>query len=183
MIYILGGASRSGKTLLSRRAVSEKLIPYFPLDALFNSLANGAPQLGITYNQPFVERAEKMWPVAKPLFKFFSDEEQSFLVEGDSVLPSQVAELIHEGIQVRSCFVGYAGLTKEEKLAHIRKHHQGDRDWTRGISDEKLLVDVEEMIQFSKYLKEECAKFGIEYFDISHDFDGPRESAFSHLFV
>jgi ATP-dependent Zn protease len=39
MLYIIGGASRSGKTLLARRAVVEKKIPYFPMDALFGALA------------------------------------------------------------------------------------------------------------------------------------------------
>jgi hypothetical protein len=134
MIYILGGASRSGKTLLSRRVVSEKGIPYFPLDALFGGLANGAPQLGIKYEQSFIERAEKMWPVAKPLLGFFFHEEKDFLIEGDSILPRQVQELTLEGNQVRSCFLGYADLNKEEKLTLIRTHHQGELDWTKGIS-------------------------------------------------
>jgi hypothetical protein len=183
MIYILGGASRSGKTTLSRRAVSEKEIPYFPLDALFNGLANGAPQLGVAYNQSFIERAEKMWPIVRPLIKCFSDEERDFLVEGDSILPNQVHELMQSGNKIRACFVGYTELSKEEKLALVRKHHQGELDWTKGISNEEMLKLIDEMIQFSKYLKEECARNGIEYFDISHDFEKSREAAFNYLFT
>ncbi len=72
MIYVLGGASRSGKTLLARRAVDEKRIPYFPLDALFGGLAGGAPQLGVTWNQAFIERGEKMWPIVKSTFGFLT---------------------------------------------------------------------------------------------------------------
>ncbi|MEA2701731.1 MAG: hypothetical protein QOE22_440 [Candidatus Parcubacteria bacterium] len=183
MIHILGGASRSGKTLLARRAVSEKGVPYFPLDALFGGLANGTPQLGIAYDQPFIERAERMWPVAKPLLGFFFHEERDFLIEGDSILPSQVSELMLEGHQIRSCFIGYAALNKEEKLALVRVHHQGQVDWTKGHSDEEMLKLIEEMIQFSKYLEAECGKYGIQYFDISHDFEKPREQAFSYLFA
>ncbi|MBX9906530.1 hypothetical protein K2X96_01360 [Patescibacteria group bacterium] len=182
MIYILGGASRSGKTLLSRRAVSEKGIPYFPLDALFGGLANGAPQLGVAYDQSFIVRAEKTWPVAKPLLGFFFHEEHNFLIEGDTILPSQVNELILEGNKVKSCFLGYSELNKEEKLTLVRTYHQGEVDWTKNISDDEMLKLIDEMIQFSKYLKEECANFGIQYFDISHDFEKPREQAFSYLF-
>ena len=182
MIYILGGASRSGKTLLSRRAVSEKGIPYFPLDALFGGLANGVPQLDIMYDQSFTERAEKIWPVAKPLLGFFFHEERDFLIEGDSILPVQVQELASEGNKVRACFLGYSEVSKEEKIALVRMYHQGTIDWTKDISDEEMLDLVDQMIEFSKYLKEECAKYDIEYFDISHNFEEPRKEAFNYLF-
>lgn len=182
MIYILGGASRSGKTLLARRAVTERGIPYFPLDALFGGLANGAPQLGVAYDSSFIERAEKMWPVVKPAFGFFFHEEEDFLIEGDTILPSQVHELISEGEDMACCFLGYTELTKEEKLELVRAHHQGSSDWTKGISDEEMLKHIDDMIVFSKYLRDECAKYDIKYFDISHDFEAPREQAFSYLF-
>ena len=182
MIYVLGGASRSGKTLLARRAVSEKGVPYFPLDALFGGLANGAPQFGVSYEQSFIDRAEKIWPVAKHVLGFFFREEKDFLIEGDSILPKQVHELIIEGNSVKSCFLGYTALSKEEKLALVRSYHQGALDWTKDISDEEMYRYIDEMIQFSIYLKEECAKYEIRYFDISHDFDRPRQDAFDHLF-
>jgi hypothetical protein len=181
MIYILGGTSRAGKTLLSRRAVSEKGIPYFPLDALFGGLANGAPQLGVAYKQPFIERAERMWPVTKALLGFFFHQERDFLIEGDTLLPSQVNELVLEGRNLKSCFIGYTELDKEQKLALVRTY-QGEADWTKGLPDAEMLDLIDQMIQFSKYLKVECEKYGIQYFDISHDFIGPREEAFRHLF-
>jgi hypothetical protein len=182
MLYIIGGASRSGKTLLSRRAVVERQIPYFPLDALFGALARGVPQLGVAYENTLMERPHKMWPVAQHMFSFFLEEEKNFLIEGDSILPSQIDELLKQGKQIRCCFLGYTALTKDEKLALVRKHNQGETDWTRGISDEEMLKMVDEMIQFSKYLKDECAKYGLAYFDVSHDFEGVRAKAFEYLF-
>lgn len=182
MLYVLGGASRSGKTLLSRRAVVEKQIPYFPLDALLGSLVHGAPEMGMRYEDSFTDRSNKLWPITKNMVKMFLDEENNYLIEGDSILPAQINELIVEGKSVRCCFLGFAELTKDEKLALVRKYHQGGVDWTKSISDEEMLPMIDEMIQFSKYLKEECAKYGIEYFDISHDFEGVRDEAFQYLF-
>ncbi len=182
MLYILGGASRSGKTTLSRRAVAEHQIPYFPLDALFGALARGIPELGVAYENTLMERPHKMWPVAKHMFAVFAEEEKDFLIEGDSILPSQVHELREQGKEVRACFLGYTELTKDEKLGLIRTHHQGEIDWTRDIKDEEMLRMVEEMIQFSSYLKEECFKYDIQYFDVSHDFEGMRDAAFTYLF-
>ncbi len=183
MLYVLAGASRSGKTLLSRRAVSEKKIPYFPLDALFNMMVHGAPQFGVRYENTLMERPQLMWPLTKHLFNSFFREERAYLIEGDSILPSQIHELVEEGKPIRSCFLGYTELNKDEKLQLIRKHHQGDIDWTKDISDEEMLKMVEEMIDFSKHLKEECAKYGIKYFDVSHDFEGVRNEAFEYLFA
>jgi 2-phosphoglycerate kinase len=182
MIYILGGASRSGKTLLARQAVAEKQIPYFPLDALFGGLASGAPQFGVTWNQAFIERAEKMWPILKPTLGFFFNEERDFLIEGDAILPKQVRELMDEGNEVRSCFLGYAELTREEKFTHIRTHHQNNRDWTKDIADNELYGYIDEMLEFSNYLKSECTTHNIPYFDISKDFANPRNQAFNYLF-
>lgn len=183
MLYILGGASRSGKTLLARRAVVEKQIPYFPLDALFGSLAYGAPEVGVRYEDSFVNRSNKLWPVAKHMLNMLVDEETNYLIEGDSILPSQANELMDQKKSVRCCFIGYAELSKEEKFSLVRQYHQGEVDWTNEISDKDLLPMIESMIEFSKYLKEECGKYGIQYFDVSHDFQGVRNAAFEYLFA
>lgn len=182
MLYILGGASRSGKTLLARRAVAEKQIPYFPLDALFGAMVHGAPTFKMRYEDSLLERPVKMWPLAKHLMNFFLQEEKGYLIEGDTILPSHVNELLAEHKPVKACFLGYTELTKEGKLALVRQHHQGEIDWTKDISDEEMLTLIEEMIQFSRYLKEECEKYHIRYFDVSHDFAGVRDEAFEHLF-
>lgn len=182
MLYVLGGAPRSGKTLLARRIVSEKGIPYFPLDALFGALANGAPELGVSYENSLVERPSKMWPISKHLFKFFFQEEKDYLLEGDSILPAQMDELVRAGKPIKCCFLGYADVSADDKLSLIRKHHQGEIDWTKDMSDEDMLGMVNEMIRFSIYLKEECVKYGIKYFDVSHDFEDVRKTAFEYLF-
>ena len=182
MIYMLGGASRSGKTLLARKAVSEKKIPYFPLDAMFSGLVDGAPQLDIRYEQSFIDRAERIWPITKPTLNFFLKEEDDFLIEGDCILPKQVDEIRKQHTDIKSCFVGYAELQNEEKLSLIRKYHQGNTDWTKDILDDELILLIDQMIEFSIYLKEECLKYHIPYFDISHDFEKPRLEAFEYLF-
>jgi hypothetical protein len=182
MLYVLGGASRSGKTLLARRAVAEKQIPYFPLDALFYSLVHGVPELGVRHDNTLMERPHKMWPLTKPCLDYFLKEERDYLVEGDSILPSQISDLVAEGKPIKCCFVGYTELTKDEKLTLVRQHCQGNADWTKDIPNEEMFPMIDEMIEFSKYLKEECAKYNIPYFDISHSFEEPREQAFEYLF-
>lgn len=183
MLYVIGGASRSGKTLLSRRVVAEKQIPYFPLDSLFGALARGAPEFGVLYEDSFTDRPVKMWRLVKPLFNAVFNEEKHYLFEGDSLLPSQINELMVEGEPIRCCFFGYTKLTKDEKLALIRQYHQGETDWTKDISNEEMLPMVNDMIEFSKYLQQECNKYGIKYFDVSHNFEDVQNEAFEYLFT
>lgn len=38
MLYLLGGAPRTGKSIIARRFVAEKQIPYFCTDALITVL-------------------------------------------------------------------------------------------------------------------------------------------------
>ena len=182
MLYVIGGVSRSGKTLLARRAVVEKQIPYFPIDGLFSIFAECIPNLGITYEQSLSERPLKMWPMTKQLLEYLIKEERDYIVEGDSFLPGQIQELIAERKPVKCCFLGYTELTEDEKLAIVRQHHQGDIDWTKGISDADMRSMIGEMIEFSKKLKEDSARCGIKYFDVSHDFEGIRDVAFNYLF-
>lgn len=181
MLYIIGGTSRSGKTLLSKKILAEKKIPYFPLDALFCTLAEATPELGITHANSLKDRPLKMWKLAKPLTYFFEDQEREYVLEGDSILPSQIKELIDEGRKVKCCFLGYPNLNSDEKLELIRKFHQGEKDWTAKQTDEQMLVMVEEMIEFSKYLEEECKKCDIKFIDVSHNFETANIEAFEYL--
>ena len=182
MLYLIGGASRSGKTLLARRAVAERQIPYFPIDGLLSVFAERIPILGVTYEQSLVERPVKMWPMTKQLLTYLIQEEQDYVVEGDSFLPSQIHEFMHEQQSVRCCFLGYTELTEDEKLIMVRQYHQGNRDWTKEIPDTDMLKMINEMIQFSEYLKNNCAAQGIEYFDVSRDFQEARDAAYNYLF-
>ncbi|MEK7659734.1 MAG: hypothetical protein AAB343_00865 [Patescibacteria group bacterium] len=181
MLYIIGGTSRSGKTLLARLLLKEKHIPYFPLDAMIG-VFNALPEVDIDYDQPFIKRGEKSWRYIKPLFNYFHAEEENFLIEGDSLLPKYIAKFRDQHKNhVRTCFLGYTSLSSGDKLQLIRTFHRGNIDWTRHHSDESLISMIEHMITFSHYLQRECAKRKIPFFDISHDFKKVQKQIVTYL--
>ena len=181
MLYILGGAPRSGKTLLSKRMLVEKHIPYFPIDALIGTLTEGLPELEITHKQPFITKSERLWKLTKHLFDFFLINEEEYLIEGDAILPSQVKKLVDEGKNIRACFVGYTKLNPEEKLKSLRKYGDGKKDWTNNQTDETMLLILERTIDYSKYIKGECEKYGIKFFDVSSDFEKVCDQVFDYM--
>ena len=181
MLYILGGAPRSGKTTLSRRILREKLIPYFPIDSLVGALKEGAGSPYVNHEVPFIPKAENLWPLTKHLFAYFIWNEDAYLVEGDPILPKQVKELEDDGKKVRACFLGFTKISPLEKLQMLRKYGKGKKDWTNDIADDPLTYVLGKMIEFSQYLEKECAKFGYKYIDVSDDFLGGHDEAFKYL--
>lgn len=185
MLYIIGGASRSGKSIISRRLLAEKQVPYFPLDVLISSIEGVRNDLGIFHGQDFIQKASQLWKhsITRNLFEHLALYEKNYLVEGDCILPEQIHEIQQKfsDSQLRVCFVGYPELTPTEKLSIIRKYNDNLDDWTVKHDDEKMLGYINEMIEYSKYLKDECEKYGIKFFDVSKDFDKVHEEIYLYL--
>jgi hypothetical protein len=182
MLYLIGGVSRSGKTLLAQKMVRKKRIPYYSLDALISTLTSAVPELGIHYDLPFIGKAEKAWSFTRETLGYFHYEEESYVAEGDCILPHQIAELMKEKSKdIRCCFMGYSLTSPTEKLELVRKHAIRKNDWTYEYDDCELLEKIVNFIEYSSFLKEECAKYNIAYFDVSQDFLKAQKRAYDYL--
>lgn len=178
MLFILGGAARSGKTLISRKLLEEKNIPYFCIDYLVTALER-YPSLDIKHGQPFIAKSEKLWTSVFPLMAHLEESEPNYLVEGDGILPKQISELQTKIDDLKVCFVGYTNIVPTKKLNDIRKSKAVDDDWPSDYKDEDLLPMISDMIEFSKYLKKECEKYNIQYFDCSQNFEECQKQIFN----
>jgi hypothetical protein len=182
MIYLIGGAARSGKTRIARRLLEEGGIPCFCLDYFVSALDQGAPELGIAAESPNNIRARKLWPRLVPMLRNIVEVEPQYTVEGDALWPAGVKTLFQEYPgQVRACFIGYASSTPARKLAEIRGFGGGVNDWLLDHSDEYILDLAREMISYSRLVQEECATLDIPYFDVSEDFPQVLERAYQSL--
>lgn len=182
MLYIVGGAARSGKSTLARKLVTELKIPYFSIDQILIGLEKGLPEFGITHKQTTLERAPKLWPILKPMLINIYNSEPEYCVDGDVLLPEYIEELTKEIEYIKVAYVGYAHIDPQEKLRSI-KGYEGPNNWTVGMSDEQILHQIiHNGISFSEYLEKETAKYGFNYFDTSSgDFEETIQKAFNHL--
>ncbi len=182
MLYLIGGASRSGKSTLARRLLMERQVPYLSTDILMMGIANGLPQLGLDPNDPDVIVGETLGPLLRAMAVNILETGVTYLLEGATLLPAYVAELIQDhGTGVEACFIGYAAPDATRKLRDIRVFGGGPNDWVRGHTDDQVLALIAEMVDFSTYLRDECTRYHLPYFDNSHDFLGTLDSAFQHL--
>jgi|GEM_PF-236754 len=178
-LYLIGGAARAGKTLLTHRLFRAHNIPYFCVDYIVSALDQGAPELGIDAESPNVIRAAKLWPRIVPMLRNIVEVEPAYTVEGDALLPRGVRSLMdpYPG-QVRACFLGFANATPQQKLHDIRAHVGAVNDWIQDYDDDYILTLMAEMIDFSRYVREECQTWGLPYVDVSRDFAAGLERAY-----
>ncbi|MCC6443836.1 MAG: hypothetical protein IT210_10325 [Armatimonadetes bacterium] len=182
MLYLIGGAARAGKTLITQRMFREKRTPYVCIDYLVSGLDQGAPALDIDAESPNLIRGEKVWPVLEPMLRNIVEVEPRYTVDGDILFPKYVRQLSAAyPDKIRAVFLGYANISAPQKLREIRSFGGGVNDWLQDHDDGYILALVEEMIEFSAYLQAECLRCGISYFDTSSDFTEAVDRAYDYL--
>ena len=170
MVIFIGGAARTGKGILSRRILAEMGLPFLSLDVLKMGLTRGVPEYPIDPDAGGVQVAERLWPLVREMSISMLHEGIDYVFEGE-LLPRDVAALQDAyPVQVQVCFLGYSTITPNQKMHEIRTHAGHPNDWPREYSDADLLAIIEREIAFSQYLKAECEKYHIRYFDLSHHF-------------
>ena len=182
LLYLLGGASRSGKSILARRLLDELRVPHLALDLLMMGFARGLPEHGVGPSLPAPEVAERLWPVVRGMAQTAAEDELDYLFEGDALLPGQAAELgrsLGEGVRV--AFLGYVDAPPARKLREVHAFGGNPNDWVANLTDDRIPEITARNAEFSARLRGECAALGLPYFDTSRDFPGALDDAFRHL--
>jgi len=182
MLYVVGGAARTGKSIIARRFLHETEIPYFSLDILMMGLAKGFPERGIDPEDTNYLNPERMWPVVQSMSRNIIEAGLEYLIEGVSILPQHVKELLksHPAC-IKACFIGYTRVSPEDKLRSIREYSNFPNNWSKGYSDNQLLDLINNEIRHSVHLQNECSKYDITYFDQSGDFVKTIDAVVSYL--
>lgn len=181
MLYLIGGTSRSGKTLLAKRILKEKQVPYLSLDWLMMGFNDGIPEYGIHHLLWPNEIAKKMWPFLKGMIDNMLFEGVDYVIEGEAMLPELISELVEKYPgQINAVFVGYTDIEVDHKVSLVKKYG-GENDWLTNESDEYIRDHISNMISYSKRIKEDCEKYGTPYFDTSGDFPQVIDEASEYL--
>jgi 2-phosphoglycerate kinase len=182
MLFLVSGTSRSGKTLIARKILADKQIPYLSLDWLMMGFNDGIPEYGIHHLLWPNEIAEKMAPFLLGMIDSMLVDGMDYVIEGEAMLPGLAADLVEKyPDKIKVVFVGYTDINVQDKVALVKKHSDGENDWLTNETDDYISDHVKNMIAYSKMIKTECEKHGLSYFDTSEDFPGAIESATDFL--
>src|SRR5262249_27389057 len=101
-------------------------------------LRNGMPELGLPSGDPRAV-GERLWPVVRAMAMSLHWTRETYLLEGDLLLPQYVATLRPAlGDQLRACWLGYAEIGIAEKVTQLRSFPAGSNDWSDERTDEEL---------------------------------------------
>jgi len=182
MLYLVSGTSRSGKTLIAKKILADKRIPYLSLDWLMMGFNDGIPEYGIHHLLWPKEIAKKMGPFLQGMIENMLFDGMDYVIEGEAMLPQFVADLIEKHPDnIKVMFLGYTEINVKDKVALVKKHSDGESDWLTNESDEYIRDHIGNMIAYSKMIKNGCEKHGLSYFDTSDDFLGTIEAATDFL--
>lgn len=182
MLFLLGGAARSGKSIIARRILAEKGIPFFCLDHLAIGAANAIPQLQIDLDSDDESVGEKIWPLVKAMAKVMIKDKIPYLLEGASLQPKHAHELVSEfPTQVRVGFIGYADAEIQWKFEQIKRYGGGPDDWMMQFEDSIVIKELERLKTISIALRQECEIYQLRYVETSIEFDKSVETVIKFL--
>ena len=174
---ILAGGSRCGKTTLSMK-LSKLGFVHYKMDTI---------KRGIDRN--FWDHYKDDWRVVSPhmahLIRVMIEDNQSDVVRGKEyycidtchLYPVDIAKCNLENTVI--VFFGYIDLDIEEKIRYIRKYDK--KTWSCKLSDDELRDYLQEGIDYSKEVKEECEKYGIKFFDTGRNFKKVMKEAYNYI--
>lgn len=178
MLYLVGGASRAGKSTLAERMRVRHGVPWFPLDALKMGLFLGAPQLGVHPEHEDLGTADLMWPIVKALAENLIFDGRDYLIEGVNLRPQTIAAyLAGDAADVRACFLGYPSLNPPALRALVARGAGGYNDWLTQRGEAYIAEYMEESRLFSARLRDDCARLDLPFFDTGAGLEGALAAA------
>ena len=177
MHVIIAGAARSGKTTLSLM-LNEYGYTHYKMD----SIKRGICESYLLKYDDWQDVSPIMCTIINRVIEDNKTDtnylKEKYLFDTPFLYPKDIQQINTKDTKV--IFLGYAHIDVEEELRLIRENDL-ENYWTTKISDEELRKWTYDNIEFSKYLEEECAKYGIKYYDTSKNRDRVLEEALNYI--
>ena len=175
MIYLIGGAPRTGKTTLAKMIAKRKDIPYISTDLIRDAIDEAYPELKIKAEK-WEKWSERFYPMLLSLIKHSQEVYPDTVIEGDIFFPDQVNN-IAQRYKLKCVYLGVSNIDLETLIG--QNIHD---DWISELepSEQSKLPDW--IMSISKRFKIESEKFSIPYFDVSKNRPESLEKAYSSLF-
>jgi hypothetical protein len=140
MIYLIGGAPRSGKTSLALEMLRAYNVSFISTDALLNF--GGDFEMGL---MGLIDHVAYALP--------------GYAIEGEAVTPSLVIRATRIA-DIRSCFLGRPDVTLEQLL-----NMPGGNAWILQCDQEERRSVLEGVRERSRRLKSECRALGLPFLE------------------
>ncbi|MEM7443681.1 MAG: hypothetical protein AAF414_10175 [Pseudomonadota bacterium] len=181
--YLIGGASRSGKSTLAsllKREVGGTVVWGDALVTAFSSAVRDA-KIPNEAAEPFKASffSSLICHYARSLSRA---EDGPIIVEGIGLKPESIDRTLLRQARFRCVFLGYPYVSVAQKITQIRRHAADDPlCWSHKTSDLRLREIVQAGIEDSLETRLKCFKLGLPFFDTGKDFDAAIKAACDRL--
>ena len=168
MIYLIGGAPRTGKSILGQQFAAKQKISWISTDLLMELLRvkgdEGVKTKWDAAPQAIETNAEWFYPYLERFIWGISAHVDGYVIEGVDFLPKQVTQLAAE-YHIRTVFLGCSKMTID----------QFDQYPGKSPGYAKLPIEMRQQIvrdipRWSEFIQREASKNGYPYVDIADGF-------------
>ena len=175
MIYLIGGAPRSGKSILGQRFSAKLKIGWTSTDLLIALLQlKGDECVKNEWNaSPEAIRTAADWffPYLERFIWGATSLSDSYTIEGVDFLPEQVAQLSSQ-YPIRSVFLGCSHMSLE-RFTHFPGRSRGYAN----LPEDMRRQIIRDVPKWSEFVRQEAERFDYSYVDTSHDFQAALKEA------
>ncbi len=168
MIYLIGGAPRTGKSVLALRLCATLKVGWISTDLLMELLrvsnTSGIKAEWNAHPEAITANAEWFFPYMERFIWGISKLADHYIIEGVDFLPKQVAKLSTQ-YPIRAVFLGCSLLTLDGLTAF-----PGRSPGYNGLPESQRRQIVEDVPRWSTFISQEADRFGYAYLDMADDF-------------
>ncbi len=203
MIYLIGGAPRCGKTMLSKQLAKQKGMSWLSTDTIRQMVVACTPREQREQKFPYIrlqrsiapyhdvndyplrillnaeiKESRSIWPSTRKLIEELIESREDFVIEGVHLMPILLQQLKKTLVWKQMRLV-YLVKTNTDDILSGFHENTSKHDWLSGALDnEELLTKVGRMVQMkSKYIVQEAQKFGFTVIDTGKDFEMKLDAA------
>ena len=158
MVFLIAGASHTGKTSLAQRLLEKYGYPYLSIDHLKMGLIRSG-YTSLTPMSSDQDLTDYLWPVVREIIKTVIENKQNLIVEG-CYIPFDWAKDFPEEYRSE---IEYRCLVMSE--AYIRSHYEDIKAYAsvaeRRADDSDCTLDT--LIQDNAQTLKSCRKYGVPY--------------------
>lgn len=177
MVILIGGVSRTGKTLLAQSLLEKHHIPYLSIDHLKMGLVRGMPNCGFVPTDSDDHIAAKLWPIVRGIVMTAVENGQDLIVEGCYIPPEELGTFPTS--YAKETIGLYIGFSKE----YIRANFEGGILAHGGAIE--LRGEEERPVEWfeaaHRSIRERCKRCGVPYFEIDGDYEDGMKRVYRWL--
>lgn len=165
MIFLITGASHTGKTALSQRLLEKYYYPYLSIDHLKMGLIRSG-QTELTPMSKDSLLTEYLWPIVREMVKTAIENKQNLIVEGCYIPFDWARDFEAEYLE----HIKYYCLVMSE--TYIRNHFDDIKAYAsvveNRIDDEYCTMEM--LLRDNAEILEKCKEYGVNYILIDEEY-------------